>query len=336
MARQPVHVLYGGAHLFRAGVAQKIGRIALAALDAAPLELGDEKTVALVRAKLVREPVEDYRIDFEDGYGVRSDAEEDAAAGAAGRELAQGDNPPFIGIRVKRLQYDGDRAHRTLSLFLDAAGTLPKGFVVTLPKVERPGEIEFFRESFPELTMELMVETPQALSEIDAILDAAEGRLCAVHFGPYDFLSSCGVPGPAQRLGHPLCDHARLTLVPKLAARGIRLSDGPTSFLPIGTPADITGARRLHRANILHAVDCGIFQGWDLHPAQLPVRYGALYSFFREHAPAQRKRLGNYRENQAQATRVGASFDDAATVRGLELFFDRARDCGALSGDELP
>ena len=342
--RQPVHVLYGGAHLFRAGLSRKIGRIALAALDVAPAELGDEDVLERVRAKLEREPVEDYRIDFEDGYGVRSDEEEDAAAEAAGRELAQGDNPPgslppFLGIRIKPLRKEGSeeqRGYRTLNLFLDAAGALPPGFVVTLPKVEGPGEIERFRETFPSLAIEVMVETPQALAAIDAILDAAAGPLQAVHFGPYDFLSSCGVPGPAQRLGHPLCDHARLTLVPKLAAAGIRFADGPTSFLPIGSPEDVAQARRLHQANILHAVECGIFQGWDLHPAQLPVRYATLYKFFREHAPAQRKRLENYRESLAQATRVGAAFDDAATVRGLEVFFDRARDCGALPEEELP
>jgi citrate lyase beta subunit len=335
--RQPVHVLYGGAHLFRSELVAKVGRIALAALDAGSGELGDTGLVERVRAKLEREPVEDYRIDFEDGYGVRADADEDAAAEAAGRQLTQGMAqqvlPPFIGIRIKP---QPERGHRTLNLFLDAAGTLPEGFVVTLPKVEGPGEIEHFRETFPALALEVMIETPRGLAAVDSILDAGAGVLRAVHFGPYDFLSSCGVPGPAQRLGHPLCDHARLTLVPKLAAVGMRLADGPTSFLPIGSPAEITEARRLHRANILHAIDCGIFQGWDLHPAQLPVRYATLYSFFREHAPGQRKRLDNYRENLAQATRVGAAFDDAATARGLELFFDRARDCGALSPDELP
>ena len=60
--RQPVHVLYGGAHLFRAGLVAKIGRIALGALDAAPRELGDEALVERVRLKLEREPVEDYRM----------------------------------------------------------------------------------------------------------------------------------------------------------------------------------------------------------------------------------------------------------------------------------
>ena len=333
--RQPIHVLYGGAHLFRAGLARKVGRIALAALDHAPAELGDPEVLERVRAKLEREPVEDYRIDFEDGYGVRPDAEEDEAAAAAGRELAKDDNPPFIGIRIKPVstQAGAARGYRTLNLFLDAAGAVPEGFVVTLPKVEGPREIERFRNTFPGTHIEVMVETPAALALIGEILDAGRGRLAAVHFGPYDFLSSCGVPGPAQRLGHPLCDHARMALVVALAGSGVRLSDGPTSFLPMGVPEDVSAARRLHRTNILHAVDSGIFQGWDLHPAQLPVRYATLYSYFREHAAAQRVRLENYLSNQAQATRVGAAFDDAATVRGLEVFFDRARDCGGLDPD---
>jgi citrate lyase beta subunit len=331
--RQPVQVLYGGAHLFRAGLSKKISRLALAALDHEPAELGSAEVVELVRAKLTREPIEEYRIDFEDGYGVRPDGEEDDAATAAGREMAQGDNPPFIGIRIK---HDPERGYRTLNHFLDAAGTLPPYFVVTLPKIEGPREVEDFRESFPDLAFEVMVETPQALQSIDAIAAAADGLLQAVHFGPYDFLSSCGVPGPSQRLAHPLCDFARYTLVTRLAALGIRLADGPTAVLPLGDAGQIQLARQLHRTHVLHALESGIFQGWDLHPAQLPVRYAALYAYFRGHAPEQKARLENYRQAKERATRAGASFDDAATVRGLELFFQRAADCGALRNDELP
>jgi hypothetical protein len=57
------------------------------------------------RRKLEREPVEDFRIDFEDGYGVRPDEEEDHHAEFAARELAAGMKAgslsPFIGIRIK-------------------------------------------------------------------------------------------------------------------------------------------------------------------------------------------------------------------------------------------
>src|SRR5450432_2158873 len=115
--RQPVHVVYGGAHLFKSDTTRKLGKLAERALaeyapDAETLAeaLGLRGDLAAtvyerVTAKLRREPVEDYRIDFEDGFGTRPDAEEDAAADAAAAQLAKGladgTLPPFIGLRVK-------------------------------------------------------------------------------------------------------------------------------------------------------------------------------------------------------------------------------------------
>src|SRR5438552_2348803 len=55
--------------------------------------------------KLSSEPVEDFRIDFEDGFGNRPNDEEDATAIGAAVELATGMKnktiSPFIGIRIK-------------------------------------------------------------------------------------------------------------------------------------------------------------------------------------------------------------------------------------------
>src|SRR5579863_1069646 len=115
--RQPVHVVYGGAHLFKSDTSRKLGKLAERALaeyapDAAILAeaVGIRADLAAtvyerVVEKLRREPVEDYRIDFEDGFGIRSDAEEDAVADAAAAELSKGLSegtlPPFIGFRVK-------------------------------------------------------------------------------------------------------------------------------------------------------------------------------------------------------------------------------------------
>src|ERR1700680_4699121 len=99
--RQPIHAVYGGAHLFKADLFQKLGRLAERALseyapDSASLALAlgipsklAETVYARVLEKLHREPVEDYRIDFEDGYGFRPDAEEDAASNAAAAELSK-------------------------------------------------------------------------------------------------------------------------------------------------------------------------------------------------------------------------------------------------------
>src|SRR5207247_10714904 len=116
-ARQAVHTVYGGAHLFRADSARELGDLALRSLDeyapdantiAAAVGLAPELAVTVydrVREKLRREPVEDFRIDFEDGYGNRPDAEEDATARAAAGEVAagmvSGALPPFMGIRIK-------------------------------------------------------------------------------------------------------------------------------------------------------------------------------------------------------------------------------------------
>ena len=125
-ARQPVHTVYGGAHLFKADTTRGSAswRCAASTTYAPRCRRRSRRGVGLspatharrrliwprvyerVRAKLEREPVEDFRIDFEDGFGARPDAEEDAVAEAAGarggaRACASGRLPPFIGIRIK-------------------------------------------------------------------------------------------------------------------------------------------------------------------------------------------------------------------------------------------
>src|SRR5213079_71179 len=134
-ARQPVHTVYGGAHLFASDTARKLGDLALRALEAyapdaaafaeaigVPRELAP-KVYDRVRDKLRREPVEDFRIDFEDGYGNRPDDEEDKDAERCGREvaagMANGTLPPFIGIRIKPFTQElMRRSIRTLDIFV--------------------------------------------------------------------------------------------------------------------------------------------------------------------------------------------------------------------------
>ena len=147
-ARQPVSVLYGGAHLFKSDTPQKLGALALKALhDFAPVPQAfheafgfsaplAERVHARVVAKLSAEPLEDLRVDFEDGYGHRSDDEEDAHARAVGEAFAKAQLPPFSGVRVKPMSAElGVRAVRTLELFLAPLSQVPSGFVVTLHKV---------------------------------------------------------------------------------------------------------------------------------------------------------------------------------------------------------
>src|SRR2546423_8838369 len=158
--RQAVHTVYGGAHLFKADSAQKLGAVALRSLeeyapDAQRLAgvLGisaTEKIYVRIIEKLRREPVEDFRLDFEDGYGNRPDEEENSHAASAAAEvargLAAGTLPPFIGIRIKPLNEDlRARSIRTLDIFMtsllhETAGEIPARLVLNVPKNQMPGQ----------------------------------------------------------------------------------------------------------------------------------------------------------------------------------------------------
>ena len=384
-ARQPVHIVYGGAHLFKSDTTQKLGALALRALD----EYGPDATTlgdaisldprfrdvvyGRVVEKLRREPVEDFRIDFEDGYGNRADNEEDGHAAAAAREVAvgmkNGTLPPFIGIRIKQFSQElMPRSMRTLDIFvttlLDAAGALPSGFVVTLPKIQLPQQVTALADLFdtlePKLGLaahtlrfEFMIETTQAIlsengvSNLPLFLDAARGRAVAAHFGTYDYTASCNITAQHQRMDHPACDFARHMMQVAYAGTGLWLSDGATNIMPIAphrgalTPqqADenrnvVHRAWRLHADHIRHSLINAYYQGWDLNPAQLPTRYAAVYSFFLEGLRAATDRLHNFIEKAGQATLVGDVFDDAATGQGLLNYFLRALNCGAITEDE--
>lgn len=373
--RQPVHVVYGGAHLFKADTCGKLGRIARNAFaeyspDAAALTglFGIPDGVAgavhsRVAKKLAREPVEDYRIDFEDGFGYRSNEEEDSAAIASAKETAaamrQGLLPPFFGIRIKPLTEESKaRSVRTLDLYLTAlheetGGDYPGNFVVTLPKITIPEQVralaELLRRYGGPARVEAMIETPQALRIIPALVEASDSLCGALHFGPYDYTSSLGISGASQHLMHPACDFARSKMQVDAAGLDVHLSDGPTNILPVAIHrgSDLNEEQRkenrraiheawkLHYKHVRHALECGFYQGWDLHPAQLPVRYAAVYSFFLESMNAAGSRLRNFVAQTAQATTVGSAFDDAATGQGLLNHFLRAVYSGAVGEDEV-
>ncbi|HLJ44516.1 MAG TPA: hypothetical protein VKU01_00825 [Bryobacteraceae bacterium] len=378
-ARQPVHVLYGGAHLFRAESTASLGRNAMAVLEeygSDAVDFEDGVVRERVAAKLRMEPVEDYRIDFEDGYGYRTDAAEDGDAERTANEVARGleigSLPPFIGIRVKPLtEALRARSIRTLDIFLTTLldrtrGCLPRGFVVTLPKITIPDQpaalvsiLDVFESSYSlpvnSIRVELMIETTQAIVTpsgqigIPALIDAAGGRCRGIHFGPFDYTAVCDITSSHQKLTHPACDFARHMMLVCAAQRGVAVADGPTNVLPIPPHRGdtLTGAQqaenrvvvhnawRLHASHIRHALINGFYQGWDLHPAQLPSRYAAVYSFFREGLEATTVRLKNFLDKAAQATLVGEVFDDAATGQGLLNYFLRGLGCGALSEPDV-
>lgn len=384
--RQPVHTVYGGAQLFKSDTPKKLGELALRALreyGPSAETLGDavglppeiaERVYDRVIAKLEREPVEDFRIDFEDGYGNRRDDEEDGHAVAAAAEvaagMAAGTLSPFIGIRIKTLSAElARRALRTLDLFLTTlvrrAGGLPPGFVVTLPKITSPDHVRVLAQVFDALEprlglaagalrMEFMVETTQCIlapdgrSMLPLLLDAGRGRVTGAHFGTYDYTASCDITAAEQRMRHPVCDFAKQVMKVAYAGTGLWLSDGATNVMPVashrGTEltevqrADnrrsVHAAWRLHADDVRHSLVNGFYQGWDLHPAQLPTRYAAVYGFFLAGLPAASERLSNFVAKAAQATLVGDIFDDAATGQGLLNFFLRGLSCGAITEDE--
>ncbi|WP_437670982.1 DUF6986 family protein [Sorangium sp. So ce131] len=419
--RQPVHTVYGGAHLFKADTARKLGAVALRALaerapdfaafaraiglpgaEALPAQHADALALSTaieaggvaaapapgpsgpallahgvytrVLDKLRREPVEDLRIDFEDGYGVRPGSEEDEHAAAAAREvalgMAAGGLPPFLGIRIKSLtEASAERGLRTLDIFLSAlvaasGGALPPGFVVTLPKVSTPEQVAALADALDALEaalglpagsiqLELMVETtaaiigPRGEVALPRLIEAARGRCAGAHFGAYDYTASCEITAAHQRLDHPACDFARHVMQIVLAGSGLRLSDGASNILPVAphraplTPRQLEDnqraverAWRLKYTQVRRALEGGIYQGWDLHPAELPVRYAAVYAFFLEGVEATAERLRSFVDRAAQATVAGTVFDDAATGQGLLNFFLRATSAGALTEAE--
>jgi citrate lyase beta subunit len=327
-----------------------------------------------VRAKLQREAVEDFRIDFEDGYGNRPDDEEDGHAAAAAREvaagLAAGTLPPFIGIRIKPLSRElAARSLRTLDIFVSelvaaTEGKLPPNFVVTLPKITSDADVETLVWVLGELEekldldagslkLEIMVETthcimdPKGRSMLPRLLDVASGRMVAAHFGTYDYTANCDITAAHQRMSHPACDFAKMMMKVAYAQTGVALSDGATNIMPVGPHKGpltdeqkkanqdaVHAAWRLHASDVRHSLVNGFYQGWDLHPAQLPTRYGAVYGFFLEGLAAASHRLKNFVEKAAQATLVGDVFDDAATGQGLLNYFLRGISCGAVREDE--
>lgn len=273
--RQAVHTVYGGAHLFKADSAQRLGAVALRSLEeyapdaaslAAAIGIGIDGDLAQVvydriNEKLRREPVEDFRLDFEDGYGNRPDEEEDGHAAAAAAEvargLAEGTLPPFIGIRLKPFNEDlRARSMRTCDLFLTALtkatkSQLPPNFVITVPKIQLPEQVTAAVQLFAmlekmiglpagALRIEPMIETPQAIINqrgeiaLQSLVAAAEGRCGSVHFGVYDYTASCGITAAYQTMGHPSCDFARQMMLVSLAGTGVHLSDGATNILPVG------------------------------------------------------------------------------------------------------
>lgn len=412
--RSPVHVVYGGANLFKAETPAKLGAIALKSLEsyapnfvefarafwlpgAEKLPLYDEliaeseirlsgqakkvKTENYAAwfawtiyqrtiEKLQREAIEDFRIDFEDGYGFRRDEEEDSHAISASSELAKSFNEKtitaFCGFRIKSFQPETyRRAIRTLDLFLTnllekTGGALPENFVVTLPKIKRAEEVGILVKLLDEfenrknlangaIKVEILIETPESIFAMQDFVKAGNHRVNSAHFGAYDFTSSFGIVAEHQHLQHDSCKFARQMMQINLSPFGLRLSDSVTTEMPIPVfkgenlseserqenRRSVHKAWRAHFNNVTNSLINGFYQSWDLHPAQLVGRYAAFYAFFLSSKDSSAARLKGFLDKASQALLTGNQFDDAASAQGLLNYFLRALNSGALTETEI-
>ncbi|MEV4396072.1 aldolase [Nonomuraea sp. NPDC049607] len=337
---QPVHTVYVPADRFSASTVAEWGEQAFS-LAKAHLEAFAPDVRDRVLGKLAREPVEDLRIDFEDGYGVRPHEEEDGHAERAARAVADlhagGTLPRRWGLRVKSFA-DGDpaRSVRTLGGFLtgvlERAGELPAGFTVTFPKVLMEEYLGQFagvldrleaRLGLSGLRFEMQVEAPQTLPFLRAELPGSlGGRLAAAHFGVFDYTAALGLPPHEQRLDHPACDHARHVMQTAFAGTGVELSDGSLAAAPASDRAeDVHALWGRHARLVGHSLAHGFHQGWDMHPAQLVSRFATVYAFHLARYDSYRERVRAWEEGRASG---GGVMDEPATVKALAAALRRA------------
>ena len=365
--RQPVHTVYVAGRSVHAGPAAPVGAGAAAALvdehggiERLCAELGLAEDLASqvapkVTAKLDREPIEDLRLDFEDGYGSRLDETEDADTIRAARDLskaiAEGTAPAFVGLRFKCLEEPTRRRGlRTLDLFLTTmldAGPLPDGLQITLPKVSTASQVEAMVEVCAAyeaaagltpglLGFEIQVETPPLIlsaegrAEIALAVHAGAGRVTSLHYGTFDYSASLGVSAAYQSLAHPAADYAKEVMQAAVAGTGVHLSDGSTNVLPVGAADQVFDAWRLHHC---------------AGPAQprtglLPGLGHALRAIYRPASWPTLRSTGKGLLEPPSVCRTTspspgpAVLDEPATARALARYLHRGYSCGALDADE--
>ncbi|MGK8511610.1 DUF6986 family protein [Nocardia asiatica] len=343
---QPIHTVYVPADRVTEQTPREWGATAVELLDRRHdllATLDGTGSLLDVRKRLEADPVQDLRIDFEDGYGLRADAEEDRAAAAAGAVLAawarRSDGPAGSGIRMKGLAGgERRRALRTLDLVLESAGAVPEGFVFTVPKIRAVQQVTALVQlcvgleraygiAEGSLRFELQIESPQAIIAADgtapvaAMLTVAEGRCSALHFGTYDYTAACGVAAPDQALDHPAADYAKAVMQVAAAQTGVWVCDGSTQIVPEADPA---ASLRNHHRLVTRALRRGYYQGWDMHPGHLVTRWLATYDFFRRAIDVAVPRLLDY-----LARRGGDVVDEPATAEALAVTVLRGIECGA-------
>ena len=360
--RQPIHTCYVPADKLTAATPAQWGAIAMQTMDehtptakalatAVGADVGGiEEIFDRIKAKIKTGPIEDLRIDFEDGYGRRGDAAEEkdlSAALVAFTEI----KTPFIGIRMKALEaVTRDRGLKTLDQFIAGIlshGKYPENFIITLPKVTFPEQVDVMVAALEviekahgltagTIRFEIQIETTQAIMDQNGsvtaaqYIDRAKGRLSAFHYGTYDYSAAAGISSAYQALDHPAADYAKNVLQVATAGTTVRISDGSTNILPIGTTADVHAAMHNHYRLVRRSLERGIYQGWDLHGSQLPTRIAANWIFYRDGLASASLRLRNYLNSAASGT-----MDEPATALTLARYFLRGLDCGAIESSEV-
>jgi hypothetical protein len=174
-------------------------------------------------------------------------------------------------------------------------------------------------------------------------MHAAAGRCRSLHFGVYDFTSSIGIGSAGQSVDHLACDFARIWIQLGAAlAPNVTVSDGIISRLPI-LPKELNEESRrqfdsawlYNYRQMTRSLANGYYQGWDLHPCQLPIRHIANHVYVLRELEGAVARLKAFVAKSAQASHVGGVFDDRASVLGLLNFFDRAISSGVVDRSEL-
>jgi hypothetical protein len=376
--RQPVHTCYVPADRLHPGIVLEWGeaaREALAAHAPSPAELAAatglgaaaasaseaaagapgvanpalaDRVFGHVLSTLALDPIQDLRVDLEDGYGLRPDEVEDEHAVVAAEALRAaadaGALPASYGLRPKSLDPAvRARGLRSLDLFLAAlAGDDggPPGLVITLPKVSAPEQVGVFLTVLDELVprlslrppaVELQIETPAAVLALPALVEAGRGRVTGLHVGTYDYSAALGIAAEHQASDHPSVEYATTLMQLVTAGTGIRVADGSSNLLPVGSTATVRAAWHRHAGLVTRAWRRGIYQGWDLHPAQLVSRHAAVAANVLAGLPAALRRLSLY----AEARFGGAVADEPATARALAGHVLRALDVGLLDDDGL-
>ena len=355
-ASTPSRLAEDAREFFRGALSSPARLSAVCGLDEGLARIAIER----VASRLAEAPIDDLRIDFEDGYaGSDEDADAVRVAGAVAEASRAGDLPPGIGPRIRSMADPTvERSRRTLDLFLgsllEELDRLPEGFVVTLAKIDEAREIERLAAALDELErhhglragsipVELMAETPRSICDsegrlaVPSFVAAARGRCVGIHFGIYDYTASLGLVAGQQRLRHPACDAARSALQIGIAGLNgsVELSDGSSRIVPrldMGKD-ELSLAIRSVYDDVRHSLDHGIHRGWDMAGSHVAIRRVAVTAFYLEALPEMRRRW-----DEAFGDRPGTSEDleDAATVRALHSFFQRGQACGALEDDEMP